>query len=815
MNAKDIPQPGAAPSIDRRSFLAGASAAAGGLVLGFDLPLASRAEASGTEAQIHAYLRIGTDERVTILYGGSELGQGTMSGLAQILAEELKVRWEDVSVEQADYTSTGIRYVAGSYNKPVTYLTAGSGAVRRQHDQLRNAGAAAREMLIAAGAARMIPPAAVADCWAENGRVYCPSASFSFGELAEDAALLPVPASPAWTDPADYQAIGKTLPRQDIPLKVNGRAKYGIDVRLPGMLYASVKHCPVFGGTLKGTPRKPSGAIAVVPLAAPESRGATKAGDINAVAVVTDSNTWKAMQAAKSLRAGWNIPAASAAMDDAEIRLQAEELMYFGQAHLAEPEVGEVDTALAEAAASIDSTYFLPYVSHICMEVLNCTVDYRGDSCEIWCPVQAAAWVMSEAAALTGLPTDRITVHVTFLGGGLGRKIERDYYSQAIQVGMAIKKPVKLTWTREEDTRFDQYRPMALINVKAGLNDGGGVAFWAYRHVSPSISRQRGRSLTSADGQATEGQTALPYAFASSRSEWIEHTAQIPVGYWRSVGHSLNAFAVESAIDELADLAGKDPMEFRKGLMAGHPRALNVVEAADAASQWRHALPADRAWGMAFSEAFGTLVCQVAEISGSETSLLVHRVACAVDCGTAINPGSVEMQMQSGIIHGLNAALWGGQSFAGGAPQVANFNNIRMLRVKEAPDVDVHIVASGEALGGIGEPAVPPIAPAVANAYYRLTGIRIRSLPFFPNGGGGTSTGGGGTTATTGGTVEFQGSITSVGSGWLIVSGMTIIITSSTQIDVKGGTFKVGQKAQGVGQKQANGDIVATKIAAE
>ncbi len=393
------------------------------------------------------------------------------------------------------------------------------------------------------------------------------------------------------------------------------------------------------------------------------------------------------MQAAKRLNVSWNIPSESAAMDDTVMLADAEDLMYNGEAFLAEAPVGDVDEGLSNAWSTIDSTYSLPYISHVCMEVLNCTVDYRGDSCEIWCPVQAASWVHSEAVALTGLPPDKVTVHTTFLGGGLGRKIERDYY----QPGHPGRHRNEDAGQVDVDARGGH--PFRSVPADGADQRQGGPG----RHMAlslpgstamclPSISRQRGRSMSSADSQATEGQTALPYAFANSRSEWVEHTSQVPVGYWRSVGHSLNAFAVESAIDELADAALKDPMEFRKELMAGHPRALAVVEAADALSQWRHSLPSGRAWGMAFSEAFGSLVCQVVEISGSDTSISVRRVTCVVDCGTAINPGSVEMQMQSGIIHGLNAALWGGQSFVAGAPQVANFNRIRMLRVKEAPD---------------------------------------------------------------------------------------------------------------------------------
>lgn len=579
MCASDVSRPLDGPSLDRRSFLVNASTTAGALVLGFSLPIVSRARAAAGDAELHAYVRIGADESVTITYGGSELGQGTMSGLAQIFAEELKVNWADVVIEQAELWGGGLNYLG----KPVCYFTAGSSAVRGQHDQLRNAGAAAREMLITTGATRM--GASPAQCWAENGVVYGPSLqSFTYGELADAAAMLPIPTDPSWTEPADYTTIGKTLPRKDIPLKVNGRAKYGIDVHLgPDMFYASVQHCPVFGGVMRRKPRKPAGAMAVVPLTAPESRGATTAGDINAVAVVTDSNTWKAMQAAKRLSVDWVIPAESADLDDEVMRLEAEDLMLNGAAIPAEDPVGDAEGALAHAKTGIDATYSLPYVSHVCMEVLNCTVDYRGDSCEIWCPVQAASWVVSEAAKLSGLAPGQITVHTTFLGGGLGRKIERDYYSQAIQVGMALGRPVKLTWTREEDTRFDQYRPMALINVQAGIDDNGAVA-WKYRHVSPSILKQRGWLWGGSDSQATEGQTHLPYGFDHSLSEWVEHPAKVPVGFWRSVGHSLNAFAVESAIDELAYATVRDPIDLRKELMAGYPRALAVVEAADAAS---------------------------------------------------------------------------------------------------------------------------------------------------------------------------------------------------------------------------------------
>jgi isoquinoline 1-oxidoreductase subunit beta len=722
-----------AEQISRRHFLV---AGAGGLTLGVMIPAipgvrgvlagaSPAAAATAGGASVNAYVHIGTDNSVTLTYGGCEFGQGSMTGLAQILAEELRVPWRAINVTQSLADPT------------VSYITGGSTAIRQQFAPVATAGAAAREMLITAGAQTLNVSRSA--CAATNGAVVATvngtTKSMPYGRIAALAATMPVPANPPLTDPSAYKVIGQSIPRLDVPSKVNGRAKYGLDVRIPGMVFAAIKHAPAFGATLARTPPVPAGAIGVVPIVAAESRGAITKGDTNAVAVVA-SNTWAAFQGSRQLGAAWNIPASASQLSSAAIRAQANALMTNGNAMLGETPSGDVDAALAAATSKIDSTYFLPYLPHVCMEVLNCTVDYRGASCEIWVPTQAATFVTATAQQLTGLAPSAIKVHTTLLGGGLGRKFEQDFVAAAIQVAMKIRKPVMLVYPREEDFTNDQYRPMALVNVKAALS-GRSIPAWKYRNVSSSILDQHG-FLTPGqpDSQATDGATALPYAFGSSRLEWVPLPAGIPVGFWRSVGHSINAFAVESAIDELAALAHVDPFVFRKGLLTGNARANAVLDAADALTAWRHKLPAGHGWGVAYSEGFGSIVCQVAEISAvTASSLTVNRVACVVDCGRAINPKAVEMQMQGGIVHGLNAALWGAMNFVAGAAQTRNFDNYRVLSLPEMPHIDVKIVNSGAALGGIGEPGVPPIAPALANAYFNVTRKRVRTLPFFPGQG--------------------------------------------------------------------------------
>ena len=728
------------PMIDRRGFL---TIAAKGLALAFVLPAAGRigtvAAAPTAQELATAYVRIGTDGSITLAFGGAEMGQGSMSGLAQILAEELMVDWGQFTVQQS------------LLDPIVSYFTGGSSAVRGRYATLRNVGAAARELLIAAAMA------VAGDNDRDNFNAasatvtHVPSGTvWRYGDLAVGAATKTVPADLRLTDPANFRLIGKPVPRIDLPAKTDGSAIYGIDVWFPDMVFAAIKHCPTIGGTLAVTPSKPSTAIAVVPCKASDSRGAVVAGSTNAVAVVA-SNTWLAFRLAKSLSVQWTLPASTSSVDSAQIIARANALALSGPALVAEPApppgftpttyapVIEAQVASALGTPTLNAMYTLPYLAHSTMEVLSCTVNVAfasgvAQTCEIWAPTQGASSVAGVAKALTGLAPDKIIVHTTLLGGGLGRKFEIDFVSQAIQVALAVRKPVKLTWRREEDMAHDQYRPCAVVNVKATLDGAKRIKAWSYRNVSQSILGQRGWVGPGAiDSQAVEGSVRLPYALGTHVAEWVPLSAGIPVGFWRSVGSSINAFAVECMMDELAMAAGVDPFQFRYSHLTD-PRSIDVIKAADTLSSWRKSLASGHAWGMAFAESFGTRVCQVVEISTPTSSAVaVHRVACVVDCGRAINPDSVTAQMEGGILHGLNAALWGQITFTAGKAAQTNFNRSRVMRIKEMPQVTVQIVPSAEAPAGVGEPGVPPIAPALANAYARLTGLRARTLPLFPN----------------------------------------------------------------------------------
>jgi isoquinoline 1-oxidoreductase beta subunit len=567
--------------------------------------------------------------------------------------------------------------------------------------------------------------------------------SASYGSLVTVA---PTVGPPTGVTPIPGKLLGTTVPRVDIPLKTDGSAIFGLDVRIPGMVYAVIKHAP-FGGTLRSTPSVPKGATAVVAISAPDNRGAVVKGSKNAVAVVSD-NTWDAMQAASNLQASWNSAPAGSNVDSTALATLAATLMTSGTPLQAEvvgltPSTAEagVAAALQNASKKINVTYSLPFLAHATLEVLNCTVNITPATsttpltCEIWAPTQTANGSASVAASL--LPAgSNVIVHTTYLGGGLGRKGETDFVSEAVQVALAINKPVKLIYPREEDFGHDQYRPMALINVQAGVDAQNNIAGWWYRTVVPSIFGQRGfLAPGGVDGMASEGAIGLAYSMKSRLVEWVNLPAGIPVGFWRSVGSSINTFAVESALDELALTANLDPMAFRKSLVSPTSRAWAVLDAADKLSSWRNTLPAGHAWGMAYHEQFGTSVCQVVDISvPAAGSISVNQVACVVGCGTAVNPGQIEAQMQGGIAHGLSAALFGQITFSNGSSSVRNYSNYRVIKMKEMPVVTVQIITDTGAVGGIGEPGVPPIGPAVANAYARLAtgGARVRTLPFFP-----------------------------------------------------------------------------------
>jgi isoquinoline 1-oxidoreductase beta subunit len=737
--------------VSRRDFLV---KTAGGLTLAFFLPEVTRlgevdAAASGT--QVNSWLHIGTDERITLTIGSSEMGQGSFSGLAQILAEDLMVDYTRIDTVQGRPTLANPAPVGAAIN------TVGSGVTRGNFWKMRDAGATARELLVLA-AMQSNPPGDSnrANYVIQNGVItHTPSGStLTYGQVAAAAALLTPPANPPLVPDSQFALIGKTVPRLDIPSKVDGSAKYGLDVRLPNMVYAIIRHCPSFGGTLASVPRTPGGMIAVVPtkVVAGTNRGADAVDLVNAVALV-GPNTWDTWQAAKRLSIKWTLPANAAALNSAQFLADAQALTTAatpyvpggsnppGTLYTVEGDAGATAGAIAGATTVVDVTYTLPYVAHACMEVLNCTVDYvAGVKCDVYVPTQSAKAVLSLVTSLTGLSPSQVNVYTTYLGGGLGRKSEVDFVSQAVQVAMALKRPVKLMWPREEDFTRDQYRPMALLHAKAGLSSSGNVLGWSYRNISPSILAQRGSVLGPAgDGQGIEGAKALPYDLGAKLTEYVTHPSPIPVGFWRSVGASLNTFGVESMIDELATAAGRDPYEFRRSLLTD-PRWIAVLEAAAHLGNWFSAPPAGRARGIAIGTAFNSIVAEVVEISAvTSTSVKVNSVAIAIDCYLAVNPGSIDAQLTGGMVHGLNAALYGRQTFVNGAAQSKNFKNSRMIRMGEMPAVTVTIIPNPAAanrnalIGGAGELGVPTLAPALANAYFKLTGQRVRSLPFFPN----------------------------------------------------------------------------------
>lgn len=744
-----VPAPAPRHGLGRRGFL---STAASGLTLGFFLPEVSRLgelSAATAPGQVNAWLTVGADNSITLTVGASEMGQGSLSGLAQILAEDLVVDFARVRIVQGGPSMANPVPVGNAIN------TVGSSVIRNNFWKMRDAAAVARETLVRV-AMDLQADQTRSNFSVLNGVVtHTPTATArTYGLLASNPALFKVPASAPLIPDSQFKVIGKTVPRADIPSKVNGSARYGLDVRVDGMVYAVIRHCPTFGGTLASLPATPAGMLAVVPTAVlpGTGRGADAVGNVNAVAVV-GSNTWDAWQAAKGLSVSWNLPANASTLNDAKFISDAQALLSSATPYVAgaanppgtlytvEGSKSAVDSANSSAAKTIESTYTLPYVPHACMEVLNCTVDYvPGVKCEVWAPTQSARSLLSLVISQTGLPESAVTVHTMYLGGGLGRKAELDFVGQALQVAMAVRKPVKLMWPREEDFRHDQYRPMGVIRVKAGLDSAGNVLGWQYRNVSPSILGQRGSVLgAKGDSQGYEASNNLPYIFGARLVEWVSHPSPIPVGFWRSVGASLNTFAVECAIDELAFAAGQDPYQFRRSRLTD-PRWIRVLDAAAALGNWNTPPSSGRARGIAIGAAFNSIVAEVVEISSvTSTSLKVNRVSCAIDCYVPVNPGNIQAQLQGGIVHGLNAALYGRQTFVNGVAQAGNFRNSRMIRLGEMPQIDVTIIPAPAAadravsIGGVGELGVPTFAPALANAYFKLTGKRVRTLPFFPN----------------------------------------------------------------------------------
>ena len=708
--------------ITRREFVQTGA----GLVIGFYLPPRLVGAARRAEAPFapNAWVRVGTDGIVTLTVDKSEMGQGSQTGLAMILAEELEADWSTVRLGPVPENAAG-------WSRRMS--TGGSTAIRTSWDPLRKAGATAREMLITAAAEAWKVDRTT--CRAENGAVvHEPSGRrLPYGKLATRAARLAVPTDAPLKDPKNFRLLGRRVPRLDTASKVDGSATFGIDVTVPGMLVASIERCPVFGGRIKrhdATKAKAlPGVRAVVELEASPwtgQGGAWGVGCAAGVAVVADTY-WHAFQGRKALEIEWD-EAEATSLDSDGIRAML--------ARRAEPAVearkdGDAATALAGAARRVEAVYEVPFLHHATMEPMNCTAHVRADGCDVWAPTQNQTRAQEVTAELAGLPKETVRIHTTFLGGGFGRRLEPDFVSEAVRVSQAVGAPVKVIWTREDDVRHGFYRPASHNRFAAGLDGAGNPIAWSHRVVAPPILLKFGPLEKGLDRTLVDGAQNLPYGIPNILVDQVAvDLLPIPRGFWRSVGISHNAFVTECFFDEVAAAAGKDPYQLRRALLADRPRHRRVLDLAADKAAWGTPLPAGRGRGIALAEWEPTVCAQVAEVTvESDGSVRVHRVVCAVDCGPTVNVGQIEAQMEGGIVFGLTAALYGEITIEQGRVKQGNFDDYPMLRLREMPRVEVYIVPSSERQGGIGEPAVGPIAPAVCNAIFAATGKRIRKLP--------------------------------------------------------------------------------------
>lgn len=713
-------------TLSRREFLKRTLVGAGLTVAAVATPSGFRllsAEELGKDAAIFhpsAWLSIAPDNIVTVIVNKSEMGQGVYTSLPMIIADELDADWKQVRFLPAP--------AGDQYKDPVRNMqfTGGSSSVRDMYEPLRLAGAAAREMIVNAAAQEWGVP--VRECAVFEGKVkhLKSSRQLSYGNLVLRAAKLPVPQKPALKKPGQFRYIGKTMPRLDIYDKSTGRAMFGIDTFVPGMLYGAISRPPAYGAGPASFDRE---AAEKVPGVRAVARMESVYGGIAVCADSIDA-AWRGREA---LKVKWQ-NATYPGMDTASI--EKEFVSRLDSQGLSARNDGNVKAALEGAAKKVEAVYLLPYLSHATMEPMNCTAHVRKDGCDVWVPTQNQTGVQKLAAKIAGVKPEQVNVHTTYLGGGFGRRFETDVVEEALYLSRTTGKPVKLVWKREEDMQHDYYRPANCSRIRGGVGADGRLTAWSHKIVCPSIFARvfPERLKDGIDPAAVEGLKNMEYEIPNLSVEYVRMDLPVPVGFWRSVGSSHNAFTVESFVDEMAHAAGRDPLEFRLGLLKNHPRARRVLEVAAEKAGWGKPLAKGQARGIAYQLSFGTYVAEVAEVSVNKRdgTIKVHKVTCAVDCGSSINPGIVAAQMMGGIAMGLSAALKEKIEIADGGVKTDNFENYDLLRMDEAPEVDVHIVTSNEKLGGIGEPGVPPIAPAVANGVFTAAGIRLRNLPMKP-----------------------------------------------------------------------------------
>lgn len=710
-------------SASRRAFLAGVGGAAvvgGGLWVGLEIAKRSDSVAAAAPGAAspgfspNAFVRVGTDDTVTVIIGKAEMGQGVYTALAQVLAEELDVDPARVRVEFApvdprfNHPFMPMQFTGGSMSTPSTF------------EQLRNAGATARALLVQAAAQRWSIDAATLRV--EDGVVMDGERRATYGELADAAATLPVPEKTTLKDPASFRYIGKPLRRLDSPVKVTGGAQFSLDVVRPDMLVAVLARPAAFGAKLGRVDDSAARAV----------RGVVDVQTVPSGVAVLATNTWAARTGRDALRVEWdtspNESFSSAKLSEKYGRLANTEGALVKN-------TGDVAAPLGARGRTIDVEYEVPFLAHACMEPLNCVAHVTQDRAELWVGTQFQSEDAKAVAAALGFAPAQVQLHTTFLGGGFGRRANpyADFVVEAALVARAAGRPVKVVWTREDDTRGGWYRPLCVSRVRASIDASGLPNAWFHRVVNQPVLKNSPfgpfATVNGLDPTSTEGIDTMPYAIPNLRVEVHDTLSPVPVQWWRSVGHSHTAFVVNGVLDELAQLGRRDPVELRRELLKDKPRHLAVLNAAAERAGWGRPRAAGHHLGVALQESFGSIVAQVAEVSVSGTEVRVHRVTCAVDCGLVVNPGTVVAQMESGIVYGLSAALRGEITVENGRVLQGNFNDYPVLRMNEMPFIDTILVASDGPMGGAGEPGTPPIAPAVCNAIFAATGKRLRKLP--------------------------------------------------------------------------------------
>ena len=706
-------------NLSRRNFLTTSAAAGGGLVLSLSLPL-GRSEAATSEAFApNAFIRIGSDGQIVLTMPYVEMGQGTYTSIPMLIAEELDVNLKQVKLEHAPPNEK-------LYRNPLlgVQATGNSNAIRGAWKPLRQAGATARIMLVEAAAKRWRVDAKT--CRTQDGEVIhqATGRKLKYGELAVDAAEMPPPQNFALKSPAEFKLIGTPAKRLDIAGKVNGTAAYGIDARPPGVKIATLAQSPVAGGRVKSLDDTQAKAVKGV-------RQIVRLDD--AVAVVAD-HMGAAKKGLEALKIEWDGgPNATVATADIAKALEQATL---GSGAVAQ-NIGDADKAMATAATKLEAIYQVPFLAHATMEPMNCTVHVRNDECEIWLGTQAIARVQAFAAKVAGLPPEKVIVHNHLIGGGFGRRLEADVAVRAVEIAKQVDGPVKVVWTREEDIQHDLYRPYWFDRISAGLDEQGNPVAWKNRYAGSSvISRWLPPGFKDGlDPDSTEGAIDLVYDFPNFHVEYARVEPKgISTGFWRSVGPSHNVFVVESFVDEVAAAAKRDPVAFRRALLGKSPRAKAVLDLAAEKAGWGQPLPKGSGRGVSLQFVFGSYLAQVAEVEvAKDGSVRVRRVDCAMDCGTVVNPDTVQAQLMSGVIYGTTAALYGEITLKNGRVEQTNFDTYQMLRMNDAPAIEVHVVKSAEPPGGMGETGTSGVVPAIANAIFAATGKRLRRMPVDTN----------------------------------------------------------------------------------